>query len=178
MAVLLADVANDVGPVGVPLRPAAGVLLEFVESVRDHLRIAGEVPLDLDRPVVAQQHDAVVPRDVLAQELAHVPEHPIAVLGPDVHVIDVDHQVEAFVLRHDDPSTLQARPIHETDFGFLRHQAGNVAYLDPILDLVEVRDRDRVLLLSENEVLPGQTGHGIAVLVPDEDLDVDDLDVD
>ena len=178
VTIFLADVADEIGPVRVPHRPAAGVLLQVVERVGDQLGVARELTLHLHRTVEGQEHDAIVAGHVLAQKLPDVTEEAVPVLGADVVVVDVDHQVQALVLGHDVVPAREPGPVDDVRLRLGRHQAGSRADLDSLVNLVEVRDRCRALLLQQDEVVLRQTGHGIAIPVTDEDLDVDHLDVD
>ena len=145
----------------------------------DDVGIGGERAAHLERAVVGDQHHLVAGLHLGGQEVAQVLEHPVAVGGVDVEVVDVDDEEEALLGGH----LLAALAIGQRHLRRRRRiGAGGppglvAAHLVAALDGVEVGHLHRPLVLVQLEVVLGQAGHPVALLVGHVDVDVDHLHV-
>jgi hypothetical protein len=170
------DLAHQVAALAVGGDARGGHLLELKGGLGDRLRVGGERPPDVELAVVGDQHRAVALVDLLRHESAHVAQHAVAVEGPQVEVVDVDHQMQPLVVghlrqlvRHSGPGRLAGCRRHDGGVG----HAGLAA-----VDGVEVGDRHHLLVLDHLEIAGLQAAHALALLVGHEDVDVHHADAD
>ena len=165
------------------MHPLRRDLLEVEHRRGDQAGIAGEGAADVHLAVVGDQHELVAPAELLADEGPDLAHHPVAVERPEVEVVDVDDQPQPLVLRRLHQLASGARE-RRRSAGRRRNagaacasSAAGVVGLAGV-DGVEVGDLHRPVVLEELEVVLGQAADGVALLVGDVDVDVDDADVD
>ena len=160
-------------PVLVRLNTAGGGdLLDLQERLVEGRRVPGERLTHLEAQVVGGQHHPVQGADVAGQELADLLQGALAVLRPQVNVVDQHHQVQPVLrgrLRGSGGLGLGLR-------GSLRRNGHEAARHGPRHGR-EVGDRDRLAILLDLEVFFAQACYPVAVLVGNVDLDVDDVDL-
>src|SRR6266498_2926556 len=143
-------------------RAAAGLVLDLVERRDDLAGLGGELAPDLQGPVIGHDHPLRASPDRLPHELFQAFEHPVAVLGLDVQVVD-EEDVLRFQFRRD------------LCFGLGGIETDDLAVVQehlPAGHRVEIRDLLRRSILIDLEVVPRQPGHPVPLRVGDHDLDV------
>ncbi len=182
-ALRLLDPLHGLAALRVGVDALGGDLLQVEHGRGDQGRIAGEGAAYVQLAVVGDQHELVVLAQLVADEGPQLAHHAVAVERPEVEVVDVDHQPQPLVRR---------RARRRSRLGGHRRSRGHrgrggsrrsglVLVGDdrpPLVDGVEVGDLDRPAVLEHLEVVLGEPGDGLALLVRDVDVDVDHADVD
>ena len=155
--------------VGGVVRPAARVELDLLQGRDELVRVGREGLAGLEGAVVRDDHAFGVRADRLRDEFLQTFEHPVAVLGLDVLVVDVED-----VVGLDDRRHLGRRRLLDVE-------GNGCAVLEQHLaarDGVEVGDLLGKPVLADLEIVGRQAGDPLALRVGDEDVHVRDGDVD
>ncbi len=145
---------------GLAVGDVGGELLHGGQVGDDLLHVRGERHPDGEAAVVAHQHHLVAGGELPAQEVRQAGEDVVAVARAEVDVVDQDDEAEALVLGARGGSGSRSRRPGRARLG------------------EEVGDLDGLAVLQDLEVLARQARYRLALLVGDEDLEVDDADLD
>ncbi len=158
------DLSHQEAVLDVHLDSATGAHLHAVERLDQQPDVVGEALFHPRLGTAPDQHHPIRRVAVALQIVAQVVEDPVAILGPDVELVDEDHQLQALGLGPRQRGGLVRRLV------FSPHLA--------LLDGEEVGQLHRLAVFEQREVVAGEAGHRVAVLVGHHHLDVDDVDVD
>ena len=171
--VRVADLLQGAAALGVGGDGVGGQAIDDVDGVQDAPGVFGEGLAHVQLAVVAHHHHPVLGLDPLEHEAAQGVADPAPVGRPDVDVVDEDDEVEPLVV-----GQLSQDRHRRSLRRFLPGRGRRRLHRHAVGHGEEVGDLDRLAVVGDDEVLLGQTGHGAAVAVGHEDLDVDDVDLD
>jgi hypothetical protein len=181
-------IVNQAPALGVLVGPPTVQTAQASQSIRHLFGVVGKRLRDTDRSFRRNDHDLDVGLHDFAEETANLGQHPVAVEGANVFVIDVEHQVNRL-----DTCGQRGNTFFLFGRGFIDAVVGNRERDDrrrlafPALhDLGnhllricgKVAESSYLAVLFEDEIILSETGDDIVFSIADKDIDVDHRDLD